>query len=352
MSLCWVSFGYSIAFSQSSGIGAGYWGGLGNSFMIAVTKESIVGTIPENLFALFQMTFAIITSALIVGAYVERIKFSFVLAFSALWLLLCYAPVTHWIWGGGFLSQKFATADFAGGIVVHQTAGIAALILAKMLGVRQGFPTRLSPPSSPLFVAIGAAMLWVGWFGFNAGSALAADESAAQAALVTHISAAAATCSWLLYDVLVRKGRATMIGAATGMVAGLACITPAAGVAGPAGALLLGLSAGVICNWMCNVVKDWWKIDDSLDVFAVHGVGGIWGTVLIPLVGSAAFGGSNETATFVGQIASLLIVGLFTAIVTFVLAYVLRAFIGMRVSRDDEAQGLDYALHGEMESKE
>lgn len=343
-SVLWVVAGYSIAFGE----GNAYWGGLGKMFMSGVNTDSLSGTLPEILFAIFQMTFAIITPALIVGAYVERIKFSFVVAFSALWGLLVYAPVVHWIWGGGLLA---GTIDFAGGIVVHETAGLAALVIAIFLGARKGFPDKLSPPSAPAMAAIGAALLWVGWFGFNGGSQLAADGGAANAMMVTHISASTAIIAWVIVDVL-RGGKPTLVGAITGMVAGLATITPAAGVAGVQGALLLGLLSGIICNLACGWIKGIFNIDDSLDVFAVHGVGGMLGALLAPIVGMAALSGYGEQADIAGQILnqiqSILIVGVFTIVVTLVIVLVCKAIFGLRVEDNAEDEGLDMASHGEV----
>jgi len=268
MSVLWLVVGYSIAFGDGGAANA-YWGGFGKMFLAGITPDTLSGTIPEVLFFAFQMTFAIITPALIVGAYVERIGFGFVIAFSSLWMLLCYAPVTHWVWGGGWLSEM-GVMDFAGGIVVHETAGIAALVLAFMLGSRRGFPKDLKPPHNPGMTMIGAAMLWVGWFGFNAGSQLAADGGAAMALVVTHISAATASITWAAYE-RFKYGKFSMVGLVTGTIAGLASITPASGFVGPVGALFIGAVAGVLCQIMCGVVKDMMKIDDSLDVFAVHG---------------------------------------------------------------------------------
>lgn len=342
-SVLWVILGYSLAFDGTGAV----IGGPGKAFLLGVRPASVWNTIPEPAFVLFQMTFAIITPCLIIGAFVERIKFSFVVAFSALWLLLVYVPVTHWIWGSGFLASQFATIDFAGGLVVHETAGLSALVVAFFLRARRGFPSKLIPPHSPVLTAVGAGLLWVGWFGFNGGSQLAADGGAANAALVTHVSAATAVIAWVALDVL-RFGKATLIGAVTGMVAGLATITPAAGVAGVPGALLLGLLSGVICNLACGWVKGLMKIDDSLDVFAVHGIGGMLGALLAPLVGAVWFGGQGiGSASFLGQIASILIVGVYTLAVTVPLVLGLRALIGLRVDDEEEDQGLDLASHGE-----
>ena len=290
MSVLWLVCAYSIAFGDGGGANA-FIGGLGKAFFSGVGKETLSGDIPESVFFMFQMTFAIITPALIVGAYPERIKFGAVLMFSGLWLILVYAPVTHWIWGGGWLAEM-GIMDFAGGLVVHATAGTSALLLAYMLGTRKGFPKELRPPHNPGLSMIGAAMLWVGWFGFNAGSALAADTSAGMAMLVTHISAATASLVWMVIE-WVKFGKPSLVGIITGMVAGLATITPASGFVGPFGGLCIGLAGGLICYWAVGLVKNRWAIDDSLDVFAVHGVGGVTGTMLAAVFAVSAFGGGG-----------------------------------------------------------
>jgi Amt family ammonium transporter len=296
-------------------------------------------TLPEVLFFAFQMTFAIITPALIVGAYVERIGFGFVMIFSGLWMLLCYAPVVHWIWGGGILSDgglfgATGLKDFAGGVVVHETAGLAALVIAVMLGARRNTTT---PPHNPGYVMLGAAMLWVGWFGFNGGSQLAADGGAAMALTVTHISAAAASLTWALWE-RIKYGKASLVGMVTGTIAGLASITPASGFVGPIEALTIGSVAGVLCQEAVNLVRNRLKIDDTLDVFAVHGVGGIFGTIMI-----AVFGAGSWAA----QMGSLVIVGLFTVVVTVVLVKLVSFITPLRVNEEDEYTGLDLAAHGE-----
>ncbi len=341
MSILWLALGYSIAFGDGGAANA-YWGGFGKMFLAGITTDTLSGTIPELLFFAFQMTFAIITPALIVGAYVERIGFGFVIAFSSLWMLLCYAPVTHWVWGGGWLADM-GVMDFAGGIVVHETAGIAALVLAFMLGSRRGFPKDLKPPHNPGMTMIGAAMLWVGWFGFNAGSQLAADGGAAMALVVTHISAATASITWAVYE-KVKYGKFSMVGLVTGTIAGLASITPASGFVGPVGALFIGAVAGVLCQIMCGVVKDLMKIDDSLDVFAVHGIGGIFGTLMAPILAINALEGGQGLMT---QITALIAVGIFTLVVTIAIAVLCKAVFGLRVSEEDEIEGLDYTAHGE-----
>lgn len=335
MSIAWFAMGYSIAF----GDGNAYWGGLGKMFLAGVTADSLAGTLPEVLFFAFQMTFAIITPALIVGAYVERINFGFVLVFSTLWMLLCYAPVVHWIWGGGMLSDggifgETGARDFAGGIVVHQTAGMAALILAVILGPRRD---RTKPPHNPGYVMIGAAMLWVGWFGFNGGSQLAADGGAAMALTVTHISAATASLTWAFWE-RIKYGKASLVGMVTGTIAGLASITPASGFVGPVAALIIGGVAGILCQEAVNLIRNKLNIDDTLDVFAVHGVGGIFGTIMIAVFGAASWA---------AQLGSLVIVGVFTTVVTVAIAYVARALVGMRVDAETETGGLDLAQHGE-----
>ena len=336
MSILWLAFGYSIAFGNG---GSGLWGGLDKAFLSGVDANSIYGHLPEILFFAFQMTFAIITPALIVGAYVERVNFSFVLLFSGLWMLLCYAPVVHWIWGGGFLADggifgENGVKDFAGGIVVHETAGIAALIIAFFLQPRKN---RNTPPHNPGFVMIGAALLWVGWFGFNGGSQLAADGGAAMAITVTHISAAAASLSWALWE-KVKYGRASLIGLVTGTIAGLASITPASGFVGPIEALIIGAIAGILCQEAVTLVRNKLNIDDTLDVFAVHGVGGIFGTLMLALLGHASWQ---------AQIGGLLIVGIFTIVITVVLVKVVGAFTGLRVDIETETNGLDLSVHGE-----
>ncbi len=336
MSILWLVAGYSIAFGPGQ---SGFWGGLGKAFLNGVDAESLAGTLPEILFFAFQMTFAIITPALIVGAYVERVGFGFVLTFSALWMLLCYAPVVHWIWGGGMLADggilgEIGVRDFAGGIVVHETAGLAALIIAMILGPRRN---RTTPPHNPGFVMIGAAMLWVGWFGFNGGSQLAADGGAAMAMTVTHLSAATASLTWALWE-KIRFGKASMVGLVTGTIAGLASITPASGFVGPVQALIIGSVAGVLCQEAVFVIRNKLNIDDTLDVFAVHGVGGIFGTIMIALFG---------LGTWTAQLGGLVIVGAFTAVVTFVLIKVVAAITPLRVDAETETNGLDLSVHGE-----
>ncbi|MFK7753773.1 MAG: ammonium transporter [Sedimentitalea sp.] len=336
MSVLWFAFGYSIAFGGGD---SGYWGGLDKMLLLGITSEDLSGTLPEFLFFACQMTFAIITPALIVGAYVERIGFGFVMVFSGLWMLLCYAPVVHWVWGGGMLADggifgETGVRDFAGGIVVHETAGIAALVIAVMLGKRRNQTT---PPHNPGYVMIGAAMLWVGWFGFNGGSQLAADGGAAMALTVTHISAATASLTWALWE-RIKFGKASLVGMVTGTIAGLASITPASGFVGPVEALIIGAVAGVLCQEAVILVRNGLKIDDTLDVFAVHGVGGIFGTVMIAVFGAGAWG---------AQLGSLAIVGVFTLVVTVVLVKLVGLITQFRVDAETETNGLDIYVHGE-----
>ena len=336
MSVLWLVAGYTIAFGSGT---SGYWGGLDKMFLLGVDADALSGTLPEVLFFAFQMTFAVITPALIVGAYVERINFSFVLIFSGLWMLLCYAPVVHWIWGGGMMADggifgEIGTKDFAGGIVVHETAGLAALLLAMMLGPRKN---RTTPPHNPGYVMIGASMLWVGWFGFNGGSQLAADGGAAMALTVTHISAATASLTWALWE-KIKYGKASLVGIVTGTIAGLASITPASGFVGPIEALVIGAVAGILCQEAVNVVRNTLKIDDTLDVFAVHGVGGIFGTLMIAGFGHGAW---------VAQVGALIVVGIFTLVVSYILIRVTQIFVPLRVDAETETNGLDLSAHGE-----
>ena len=338
VSVLWLAFGYSIAFGDGN---SGYWGGLSHMFLYNIDVSTVRDgtTLPEVLFFAFQMTFAIITPALIVGAYVERVGFGFVMTFSGLWMLVCYAPVVHWVWGGGILSDgglfgETGIKDFAGGVVVHETAGLAALVIAVLLGARRNTTT---PPHNPGYVMLGAAMLWVGWFGFNGGSQLAADGGAAMALTVTHISAAAASLTWALWE-RIKYRKASLVGMVTGTIAGLASITPASGFVGPIEALVIGSVAGILCQEAVNIVRNNFKIDDTLDVFAVHGIGGIFGTIMI-----AVFG----TGTWVAQIGSLVIVGVFTVTVTFALVKLVVLVAPLRVSEEDEYTGLDLSAHGE-----
>lgn len=349
-SLIWLICGYSLAFSE----GNSFIGDLSNTMFANIGEDSLSGGIPESVFAMFQMTFAIITPALIVGAFAERAKFSTILVFSMLWLLAVYIPVTHWVWGGGWLGEM-GLLDFAGGTVVHITAGVAALVAALVIGPRKGFPGQAFMPHNLTMTVTGAGMLWVGWFGFNAGSALAANGDAGMAMLVTHISAAAGSLAWMMME-WIRHGKPSVLGIVTGMVAGLGTITPASGFVGPGGALIIGLSAGVICYFATQAIKQKFKIDDSLDVFPVHGVGGILGTFFAGIFASDQLGvfsgqGYNEGMDMSSQI-SVQLCGIaatfiYTAIVTYVLLKLLDVIMGLRVSVEEETSGLDIVLHDE-----
>jgi len=350
-SLLWLAIGYSLAF----GDGNAWIGDTSRLFLLGVERDTLSGDIPETVFFAFQMTFAVITPALIVGAYVERMKFGAVLLFSALWLLVVYAPVTHWIWSGNGWLYQAGLLDFAGGLVVHLTAGSSALVLAAILGPRSNFPHQVDPPHNPSMVMIGASMLWVGWFGFNAGSALAADGSAGMAMVVTHISAATASLVWMLID-WARFGKPTLIGLVTGTIAGLASITPASGSVGPIGALIIGASAGSLCYLFVNIVKNNLKIDDSLDVFAVHGIGGALGIILVSFLVDSNIGGAgyadgmNAASQLSVQIQGVLAVLALSVVGTAVIAFVVKALIGLRVESSVEEDGLDISTHGETNS--
>jgi Amt family ammonium transporter len=350
VSIAWVVVAYSIAFGD--GGGANDWfGGFGKSFMAGVAKDSVTGTIPETVFSMFQLTFAIITPALVVGAYAERVRFSGMLIFSLLWLLLVYAPVAHWVWGGGWL-QKMGLLDFAGGTVVHLNAGMAALIAALVLGRRKGFPETPMPPHNLAMAVTGACMLWVGWFGFNAGSALAADSSAGMAMLVTHIGAATGSLAWMFCE-WIRYGKPSVLGIVTGMVAGLGTITPASGFVGPMGALVIGAAAGIVCFTATNYMKRSLHVDDSLDVFPVHGVGGIIGTLLTGVFVAAGLGGAGFAegmgmgSQLLVQLVGVLAVGAWCGVITFILLKVSDAIVGLRLRDDEETEGLDTVLHNE-----
>ena len=350
-SILWLVGVYSLAFDT----GNDWIGGLSKVFMADMTKTSLSGSIPESSFSLFQLTFAIITPALIVGAFAERMKFSAMITFSAIWLIVVYAPVTHWVWGGGWL-QQMGLLDFAGGTVVHITAGVAALVAAIVIGPRRGFPGTAMPPHNMTMTVIGAGMLWVGWFGFNGGSALAANGDASMAMMVTHISAATGAFTWMVLE-WIKYGKPSMLGIVTGMVAGLGTITPASGFVGPAGALIIGLSAGFVCFNATLLVKRVLKIDDSLDVFPVHGVGGILGTFLVGIFASTELGifsgqGFAENITSIGQQVTVQIIGItavliYTAVVSYILLKLLDLTIGLRVSKEEEIEGLDIVLHEE-----
>ena len=347
VSIIWVIIGYSLAFTPGN-----LWiGDLSNLFMASINLDSISGTIPESLFATFQMTFAIITPALIIGAFVERIKFSAMLIFISLWMIIVYAPVTHWVWGGGLLSS-WGVMDFAGGIVVHATAGTAALVAALTLGKRRGFPKSITPPHSPILTMIGAAMLWIGWFGFNGGSALGANNSAGMAILVTHISAATAALVWMIIE-WKRFGKPSLIGVVTGMVAGLATITPASGYVGVPGGLILGLSGGILCYLAVDFIRGKLQIDDSLDVFAVHGVGGILGSLLVAFLATSTFSGlgladgQTAGAQFLIQFKGTALTVAWTAIFTYLILKLTAFFTPLRVDEEEEIEGLDLRSHGE-----
>ncbi len=352
VTILWLVVGYSIAFDE----GNPYFGGFGKVLFNGVTEGALFGDIPESLFALFQMTFAIITPALIIGGFAERTRFSAVLLFSALWLILVYAPVTHWVWGGGWL-QKMGLLDFAGGTVVHITAGVAALVAAIVIGPRKQFGKSATTPHNMTMTLTGAGMLWVGWFGFNGGSALAANGDAAMAMLVTHISAATGAITWMFYE-WIKFGKPTALGTVTGMVAGLGTITPASGFVGPAGALVIGFIAGIVCFNAVIIIKQKWKIDDSLDVFPVHGVGGIIGTLMVAVFASTELGifsgqgFAKESITSIGQQLSVQAIGvaatfIYTALVTYILFKLVGAITGLRVDPDEETQGIDIIDHEE-----
>ncbi len=350
VTLAWVVVGYSVAFGDGGGANA-WWGGLAKSFLSGVEVNTLKGTIPETVFAMFQLTFAIITPALVIGAYAERVRFSGMLLFSLLWLLFVYAPIAHWVWGDGWLA-KLGLMDFAGGTVVHLNAGMAALVAALVLGRRKGFPDTPMPPHNLTMTVAGACMLWVGWFGFNAGSALAADGAAGMAMLVTHIGAATGAFAWMVCE-WVRYGKPSVLGIVTGMVAGLGTITPASGFVGPLGALAIGAAAGVLCFFATNFMKRRLGVDDSLDVFPVHGVGGALGTTLTGVFAATALGGVGypEGQTMGGQVlvqlAGIAATALWSGVITYVLLKVSDAVVGMRVNSDEETEGLDTVLHNE-----
>ena len=350
-SVLWLVIGYSLAF----GDGNQWIGDTSKMFLAGVGRDTLSGDIPETVFFAFQMTFAVITPALIVGAYVERIKFSAVLLFSGLWLLVVYAPVTHWIWAGNGWLYQAGLLDFAGGLVVHLTAGSSALVLAAMLGPRSTFPLQVDPPHNPAMVVIGASMLWVGWFGFNAGSALAADGNAGMAAVVTHISAATASLVWMIMD-WSKFGKPTLIGLVTGTIAGLASITPASGSVGPIGALIIGASAGIICYLFVNIVKNKLRIDDSLDVFAVHGIGGLIGILLVAFLVDSNIGGAgyadglNAISQLLIQLKGTFAVLVLSVVASIIITYVVKYTVGLRVDESSEVEGLDISSHGETNS--
>lgn len=346
-SVLWLAVGYSMAFAP----GTPFVGGLQKAFLWGVNRSSVTGAIPENVFFMFQMTFAVITPALIVGAYVERIKFAAVVAFSALWLLIVYAPVAHWLWGGGWLGGLHAM-DFAGGLVVHATAGTSALVIAHMIGPRDGFPKELRPPHNPGMTMIGAGMLWVGWYGFNAGSALAANGDAGAALAATHLSAATAGITWAAIE-WIRFGRPSMVGLVTGVVAGLATVTPASGFVGPVGGVILGAAGSAVCFFAVEVVRHRVKIDDSLDVFAVHGIGGILGTLLVAVLASKALGGAGYapgmtmSSQFGIQALGVVATVFWSTIATAAIVFAVRPIFGLRATDIEIEDGLDLTQHGE-----
>jgi Amt family ammonium transporter len=350
VTLAWVVVGYSLAFGDGGAQNA-WWGGFAKSFLAGIDVKTVKGSIPETVFAMFQLTFAIITPALVIGAYAERVRFSGMLLFSLLWLLLVYVPVAHWVWGDGWLA-KLGLMDFAGGTVVHLNAGMAALVCALVLGKRRGFPETAMPPHNMTMVVTGAGMLWVGWFGFNAGSALAADGSAGMAMLVTHIGAATGAFAWVLCE-WIRYDKPSVLGIVTGVVAGLGTITPASGFVGPIGALVIGGAAGVVCFFATSYMKRVLAIDDSLDVFPVHGVGGLLGTLLTGIFVSAYFNGAGypDKVTMadqmVVQLYGVLATAAWSGALTFALVKACDAIVGMRVTGEEETEGLDTVLHNE-----
>lgn len=350
-SVLWLILGYSLAFGE----GNGWIGDFSRVMMAGVGRETLSGDIPESLFMLFQMTFAVITPALIIGGFAERMKFSSMLIFSAVWLLLVYVPVTHWVWGGGWLGQM-GLIDFAGGTVVHVTAGVAAVVVALVLGQRKGFLSSAMVPHNMTMTVTGAGMLWVGWFGFNAGSALAADGGAGMALIATHLSASAGALTWMTIE-WVKHGKPSALGAVTGMVAGLATITPASGSVGPAGGMLVGIAGGAICYFATTTMKNKLKIDDSLDVFPVHGVGGMLGTFLAGILVSQNLGvfsgngyaeGMTMGSQLSVQITGILATGIYTAVLTLIILKVVGALTsGIRVSEEEEQMGCDITDHDE-----
>ena len=349
VSVVWVVYGYSLAFTGSGS----FIGGTDAFFLSNLTRDSASGTLPESLFVVFQMTFAVITPALVVGAFAERMKFSAMCIFTVLWVTLVYLPACHMVWGGGYLAG-IGVIDFAGGLVVHATCGVGALVAAMMLGPRKGFPGSSLVPHNRPMVVMGAAMLWVGWFGFNGGSAVAADSSAAMAILVTHISAAVGALTWMSVE-WIKTGKPTVVGIATGMVAGLATITPASGTVGPQGALLIGLLAGIICFYATQMIKSYFKIDDSLDVFPVHGVGGILGILMLALVGKpGGFLGAGASgfdasvfSQFMIQLQGVVVICLWTLVFSWIALKVTSLVTNLRVSDESEYEGLDVTEHNE-----
>ncbi len=351
ISILWFAGGYGLAFGAGAPGGGGWIGDLGTATLAGLQGARAGLAVPENVFALYQMMFAIITPALIIGAFPERVRFGWVMIFSGAWLLLVYVPVAHWIWGGGWLAARGAL-DFAGGIVVHTTAGIAALVLAIMIGPRRGFPNTMIPPHSPAMTMVGAGMLWVGWFGFNGGSALAANALAGDALIATHLAASAAALTWSLLE-RIKVGKATSVGLVTGAIAGLATVTPAAGYVSPMGGVALGVIASLVCFAAVLTIKQRWRIDDSLDVFAIHGVGGMIGSLLLAVFASSALGGSGaaDARGIGGQLGvQALAVGvtvLWSGLLTFAIARIAAMIVPMRVDSEAEHDGLDLSSHGE-----
>jgi len=351
MSILWVVYVYSLAFGDG-GVMNAFIGGFDKAFLGGVDREAMSGSIPETVFAMFQLTFAIITPALILGGFAERIKFSAVLLFSVLWVTLVYGPVCHWVWGSGGWLANLGLMDFAGGTVVHINAGIAALVAAIVMGKRSGFPTTPMPPHNLTLTVAGASMLWVGWFGFNAGSAVASDGNAGMAMLVTHIGAASASLAWMTSEWL-KHGKPSVLGIVTGMVAGLGTITPASGFVGPIGALVIGTVAGIVCFWATHIIKRVLFVDDSLDVFSVHGIGGITGTLLTGVFAAASLGGvgfgdggsmgQQVITQFVGVLATVVWCG----VASFLIFKVVDIMVGLRITEEQEIEGLDLVLHGE-----
>jgi Amt family ammonium transporter len=350
VSLLWLAGAYGLAFGDG-GVANAWVGGLGKAFLTGVGRDTVNGTIPETVFAMFQLTFAIITPALVIGGFAERIRFSAVLWFAVLWLLFVYVPIAHWVWGGGWL-QKLGVLDFAGGIVVHINAGVAAMVAALVIGGRRGFPDTAMPPHNMPLTVLGAGMLWVGWFGFNAGSALAANGSAGMAMLVTHMGAASGALAWMFIE-WWRYGKPSVLGIVTGMVAGLGTITPASGFVGPAGAVIIGACAGVLCYFCTQLFKRKLRIDDSLDVSPVHGIGGILGTLLTAIFVDAAWGGvgyaegMTRTSQLGVQVVGILSAVAWCAFVTWLILKIIDAVVGLRVNEEQETEGLDLASHGE-----
>ena len=346
-SVLWLAIAYSFSFGE----GSPWLGGFEKAFLLNMSRDAVNGTLPESVFFLFQMTFAIITPALIVGAFPERIKFGPVLIFSGLWLIVVYAPVAHWVWGNGWL-MSLGVMDFAGGLVVHATAGTSALVIAAMLGPRDGWPKELRPPHNPGLTIIGAGLLWVGWYGFNGGSALTADAAAGNAILATHMSASVAGLVWMAIE-WMRFGRPSVVGTVTGVVAGLATVTPASGFISPLGGCILGFAGAIVCFFAVDYVKHKMKIDDTLDVFAVHGLGGILGTVLVaflahPALNGAGFGDNPDAMSQLKvQLMGVAATVVWSGVMTAILVAGIRATVGLRASPDEVEEGLDLTSHGE-----